>query len=251
MKKTELSGLTQKTLEITQNTQTLVFRNVSPNAKIKVVVDKEGRDILTPVPTMDLGKLLEGHDKMNSLISKRTVVRHLKNVAADGFNKIDVLVDVELHFCLDGEYPIGENDKITVYLTELGKVNADSFVKEFVGAKQSEALINYGKVVFLKNHDEKKLDILGVSALLFDPANVPESIDLYYETETVSLSAEDLEQQNLNKFGLMRMVTDENGVSVPHFGFAECLFLSLTGVRKCVLKDETGVSDIVVYTIKS
>jgi hypothetical protein len=249
MKKTDLSGLTQKTFDITQNVQTLSFQNVSPNASIKIVVDKENRDIFTPVPTMNLGKLLEGQDKLKSLISQRTIVRHLKNVAADAANRIDVLVSDDLVLCPDGEYPIGENDKITVYLTDLGKV-AESSVTEFVGAKEGTRLLGYGKVVFLKSHDEKKLDLTGVSAVLVDPSNIPSSIELYYETETMVLDADVLKQLNIHDYGMIRMATNEAGVSSPVFGFAESLLISMKGVRKCVLKDEGSASDITVYTIK-
>ncbi len=250
MKKTDLSGLTQKTFEITQNVKSLYFKNVSPATMIKVVVDKENQDIETPIRTMNLGKLLEGQDKINSIANDKTIVRHLRNVAADAANRIDVLENDELVLCLTGEYHLGENDKITVYLTNLGKVNADSSVTENVGSKVGTKLINYGKVVFQKAHDEKKLELLGVSALLIDPTQIPESIELYYEDETRILDAEVLKQSNNNQFGLIRMATNEAGVSSPIFGHSECLFINMGGVRKCVLKDEGSADNITVYTVK-
>lgn len=250
MRKTVLNTLDSKTIKIVGNVESLVFENISPKANIKVVVERKGEEIKTPIATMPLGRLLELQDKIKASSFNRDVVRQTKNVAADGVNKIDVLVNAKLVLCMDGEFPIDpDTDTFTILLTNLGKVAAASSVTEFTGSVVGSRLYSYKKVNFRKGLDEKKVDINGVTEIFFDPASVPASIEVYFEGDHKVYSPHELKQVEHDKYNLVRMHENAAGVYSPVFGFAECLVLPLGGVHKVIFKDEAKASDIFFYTL--
>lgn len=247
--KESLNGFGTKTITITDNVQDLVFKNISPDATIKVVVRRDGEEEFTPIPTIGFGKLVEAHQKVKSIALASEVCLQVVNVANDDAGTTDVYDQVVLNIC-QGEYVQKDSDTIVVYLSNLSKITADSEVFSVEGKVIGNKFSVLDKYSYIHTKDKQELDVRGKHFLLVSPDNVPEEIVVYYEgNQSKDINEDLLKAINKSEHGLVRMDVAANGDITPIFGAKEIFVLDIRDVSKLVIKDEVKGANFDVYTL--
>jgi hypothetical protein len=232
---------------IEDNVQGIVCKNISPKAKIKATVRVNGQEEFIPIPTIGIGALIENQDKIDKIEFNSDIIRQVENVAA-GAGRKDVYKNAILRFCQDGEFVVGESDEIQIDLSDLGNVTS-SQISTVEGTRIGGTVMRYAKVSYVHSKDKIDVDVSAAKYLMVDPAKIPDEIVMYYEgNESKSIDAELLKALNEDLFGLIRIDKAENGDITHVFGHSESLLLSLAGVTKLVIKDETQNENFNLYT---
>ena len=246
-----LNGLGSATFRITDNTQLICFRNVSPKATVKATIKRNGQQDSIVIPTMTLGQLIEGQQKMRKLKAQDDTVKNLVFADADvgGQEIVGVYPSACYHFCLDGEFVQSDTDEIVLELKNLQNVE-DSEVYTIQGKKVGVNVPIYKKHTMQHSRDSQDLNFGSNRILLVEPDAIPEEIVLYFAgNESRVITPSILEDINVENFGLSRIDIAFNGDITHNFGYKEVLVLDLLGVQKVVFNDELLTDDYHVYTV--
>ena len=122
MLKVDLSTYASKKITFEEGIQRLVFQNVSVNATVKVTVTKEGKEDITPFPTMKLIELIETQNKIKTYQRGLDKIIAIDPTAKDTLEAtISVMPFVVLDISKIGEVNIGPNDSVIVEMASMYK----------------------------------------------------------------------------------------------------------------------------------
>ena len=212
MSKKDLSGALTSTFSITENVQYLVFKNVSPKATLKVTVKGNTKQDSVVIPTMTLGQLVEGNQKIAKLKAQDDSVLSVVTVPANGGqNELAVYESVMLRLVADGELVQNDSDEVFLELKELNKVD-ESSVYTLQGKTVGFSIPVYKKHTLLHSRDTQDLHN-GISRFaLLNPDTLPNEIVLYYKgNESRSITPEILKDiKAVTYHGASVEQTDDN-----------------------------------------
>jgi hypothetical protein len=249
MKVLTLLGQTQKIeLEGLDRPQFLVFRDISVNTKISVVIERVGAQnndkIFVPIK---VSTLLEAQKKIERLEGQGVLsVTNLYSKLAGGGLKSHFST-ASLQVAIGGEVPIGNNDKVVIYLTNMEDVGGKLIVKG--GQKISTQYYKVLDEIFEANHREKAIDVNDYSYLIFenDETKFPEKIEKIYANQKDVETFETITADSERLYGLVAI--DDTNEPGNVFGSRDALVLDVKGVKTLTLYNEQNTA-INFYGVK-
>lgn len=251
MSKHNLSQKDSFSAEFSESVQAVILENVNKDAMIKATIEKELQDEITPIQSMKVSHVVEIQDKVRKLTTRSDATRQTIQVAGEGANKVQVYPSAMVHIGMDGEIDLdGKNDKLTVKLSNLQKVNGKSSISNLQGVKNASRLMKIQKASYDHRRDNKLLDdVSNFDFLVFEKDNMPESINIYYDGESRKIDETKALAMNVDDFGLIR-IDFSDGAPVYHYGAAELYFIDVRGVTNLEIKDEVKTDDFDFFTVK-
>lgn len=248
MEKIVLSGNTQTiTLEGLTKPQSLVFSQISATTKISVEVQRVGQDTQRLIVPIKVQQANEAQQKILKDALSRPIIPIEKSVNRDGKTILHV---VDILLVLNGEVPLGNNDKIIIKLTDMDGVGGAIFIK---GSNVDSE--DYFKIVdqsFDGKGLEKRIDVNKFSFLIFDKdeSKFPQLIERFYaSTDNRRDNYEDITIESNIKYGAVSNTSILTSVSdgeatievsslLQTYGSDTVLVVDVRGLATLTLKDD-------------
>lgn len=252
MRKTDLTGLTQKTLTIekSDDPQLLVLQNVSVNAKLKTeLIRQEGTSGDQRLfNTMNVLQLLEAQNKIESFLSGRKVKQIVIKEGEDtDLNPITVIDTAAIDLGYGGELMLNQNDVVNNYITNLGKVEGSS-VLSFGGQDVSSFPYMVKEQTYKATEIQKQINLTETDFLVFDKDSLPTEIDFRINGQKQKRTSEALLLDQKDYFGFVGV--DESGSLI--YGTAKAVVLDVRGMSDVYLEDNSEPrTDIKYYSVKT
>lgn len=250
MRKTEINGATQKTLVIekTDDPELLVLENVSTSAKLKTeLIRQEGGSDQRLFNTMNVLLILEGQNKIQAFLNGGAPKQfQLKTVPNDDAGTSTVIDTAAIDLAYNGEIMLNQNDTITNYLTNLGKVTTSS-IFTFGSKRVSPFPYIMKEQTYKATEIQKEINLLETDFLVFDKDSLPTEIDMRINGQKIKRTSEALLIDQKDRFNIVGV--DENGNSI--FGTAKAVVLDVREAQNVYLEDNSEPrTDIKYYSVK-
>lgn len=252
MRKTEINGLTQKTLTIekSDDPQLLVLENISTSAKLKTeLIRQEGTSgDVRLFNSMNVLQILEGQNKIQSFLTGKSIKQfQLKTVPNDDAGNNTVIDEAVIDLAYNGEIMLNQNDTVNNYLTNLGKTTTSS-IFSFGGQSVSPFPYVMKEQTYKATETQKEINLKETDFLVFDKDNLPSEIDFRINGQKQKRTTETLLIDQKDMFNIVGF--DEN--DKPIFGTAKAVVLDVRGMSNVYLEDNSEPRvDIKYYSVQT
>ncbi len=249
-----LDGTNSKThsIESGNDPSKLVCSNISPDAKIKVELSRENEMTVKIFPDLKVGFILEAQKKIEALSNigvtqmpfSAKSYQLLQSSVAGSDTDIQTIKTAIIDLGVNGEIKLGANDQVKLTLSNLSKVES-SKIDVIGGRKNSDLLYSFRENTWRASSDEKKVELQNVDYLVFNPSQLPDTIDLLADQQKQELSKSTLLAFQDDIFGLIALEG-----TTAHYGAKYAVVLDVRGVSQVYLKKSSLTStDVKFYSV--